>query len=92
MQSIHTIQTVTGPTLAIEMPPAFQGKQVKIVITPMESPNSPARDTGWEETGSPFMEKPELSDEMKKRLAEDPTLQPGHHPRGRRSDRRCNAR
>ena len=36
MQAIHTIQTVTGPTLSIPVPPELQGKKVEVVISPVK--------------------------------------------------------
>lgn len=38
MQSVQSIHAVTGPTLTIAVPAAFEGKQVKVVIEAIESP------------------------------------------------------
>src|SRR5688572_24014906 len=74
MQSISAIHTVTGPTVTIEVPTAYQGKQVKVVVTPIETCDSLADALDELDDESPFMKTPELSEAMKKRLAEDPTF------------------
>ncbi|MBI2805180.1 MAG: hypothetical protein HYX68_09410 [Planctomycetes bacterium] len=69
---METIQTVTGPILAIKMPPAFQGKQVKIVVTPMESTTD--EDEFAKRRREGIMEKPALSPELRQRLLDNPDL------------------
>ena len=44
MQAIHSIQTVTGPTLTIAVPAAFEGKHVKVVVEPVDAPTSTAKE------------------------------------------------
>jgi hypothetical protein len=77
MQSIHSIQTVTGPTLAIEVPPAFQGKQVEVVITAVEAKAQSHDEILAAKLKRLAMEKPPLSPELQKRLTENPDLLTG---------------
>jgi len=55
MNSIRTIHKVTGPTLTIDVPPGFSGKQVEVVIFPLE--------TEW---ASYLLSKPQLTAEDQK--------------------------
>ena len=77
MQTIHTIQTVTGPTLAIEMPPSFQGKQVEVVVTPIDAIPQTPDEILAAKLKRLTMEKPRLSPELQKRLADNPDLLKG---------------
>ena len=75
MNAIQSIQTVTGPTLAVALPPAFHGKRVRIVVTPVEEESNDAAEVDYEaRRRDAIMEKPPLSEELQKRLAENPDL------------------
>lgn len=37
MNAFRTIQNVTGPTLTIDVPRHFTGKQVEVIVVPVET-------------------------------------------------------
>ena len=65
MQAIRTIQQVSGPTLTIEVPVEFAGKQVEVIVLPMES----VTDARYAEFIKP---KPPLTEAEKKAIAQNP--------------------
>ena len=72
MHAIRTIHKVTGPTLTIQIPDAFAGKQVEVVIQPVETPAGtlpPELDPRY----APYiMPKPALTEEQKKEFERNP--------------------
>jgi hypothetical protein len=74
MQAIHSIHTVTGPNIIIDLPPAFQGMQVDVVVTPIEAKQETPEEILARKLKGLIMEKPPLSPELRKRLAENPDL------------------
>jgi hypothetical protein len=61
MNSIRTIHRVTGPTLTIDVPPDLSGKQVEVVIFPLEK-----------ELASYLLPKPALTEEDRKLFQKNP--------------------
>jgi hypothetical protein len=74
MQAIHSIHTVTGPDLTIDLPPSFQGKQVEVVVTPIEQRDETAEEILARKLRGLIMEKPPVSAELRKRLNANPYL------------------
>jgi len=74
MQAIHSIHTVTGPSLTIDLPPSLQGMQVDVVVTPIEVMQETPEEVLARKLKGMIMEKPPLSPELRKRLAENPDL------------------
>lgn len=72
MQAVRTVHKVTGPTLTVAVPAAFVGKQVEVVIQPVETPEGtlPAE---LDPRYSPYiMPKPPLTEEQKKEFEGNP--------------------
>jgi hypothetical protein len=61
MNSIRTIHKVTGPTLTIDVPPDFSGKQVEVLICPLEK-----------DLASYLLAKPPLTEEDQKLFQQNP--------------------
>ena len=75
MDAIHSIQTVTGPTLSISVPADLQGKKVEIVVTPLlEELTESERQ---KRLAALIGEKPKLSPELETQLADNPDLLKG---------------
>ena len=75
METVHTIQTVTGPTLSIAVPPELHGKKVQVVLTPIEEKQEETPEqVRARKIRELTMEKPKLSPELAKQLAENPDL------------------
>lgn len=77
MQTIYTIQTVSGPTLSIPVPAEFNGKQVEIVVTEMEKENELSELAKLARLKGMLGKKPELSPELREQLAANPNLLEG---------------
>src|SRR5262245_51594940 len=71
MNAIRTIQNVTGPTLTVNVPTELCGRQVEVVILPLDAPHPPlaAADSRFSKY---IMPKPSLSEEDKHLLAQNP--------------------
>lgn len=71
MNAVRTIQNVTGPTLTIDVPATFSGKQVEVIVFPLETPEPlpPELDPRYARY---IMPKPPLTEEDKKLFAENP--------------------
>jgi hypothetical protein len=74
METIQSIQTVTGPILAIQMPAAFQAKQVKVVITAVEPSPDASEEARAAKIRALIREKPVVSPELRQRLLDNPDL------------------
>lgn len=72
MEAIHSIQTVTGPTLSIAVPADLQGRQVEVVVTALEIDQTD--DVFQAKLAALIREKPKLSPEWERRLVENPQL------------------
>jgi hypothetical protein len=76
VEAIRTIQTVTGNQLIIEVPASFSGRQVEVIVLPAEEtatkePYAPENDPRYAKY---IMTPPELTEEEKKLLEENPNI------------------
>jgi len=71
MNALRMIQSVTGTSLTIAVPAEFAGKQVEVIVLPVEAgePLPPELDPRY---AGYVMRKPALTEEEKKLLAENP--------------------
>ncbi|MBI3822118.1 MAG: hypothetical protein HY289_05490 [Planctomycetes bacterium] len=77
MQAIHTIETVTGPTLSIAVPVELKGTKVEVVVTPIDDPQESLEQARARKIRELTMEIPKLSPELVKQLAANPNLLEG---------------
>ncbi len=77
MLAIQSIQAVTGPTLTIAVPEAFEGKQVRVVVEPIESPTLTAKEEHEALIREHIMEKPPASLKFAELWRENPNLLKG---------------
>jgi len=73
VQTIHAIHTVCGPILSIAVPPEMEGKQVEVLVTALEIP-SLSDEERQARLRRALAEKPKLSPELARQLAENPDL------------------
>lgn len=72
MGAFRTIHKVTGPTLTVAVPLDFAGKQVEVVIQPVEISETPER-AGIEPRHMPYLlRKPPLTEEDRKLCERNP--------------------
>jgi hypothetical protein len=71
MNAIRTIQHVTGPTLTIAVPADLAGKQVEVIVLPVDNtePLPPELDPRYARF---IMPKPPLTEAQKKELEQNP--------------------
>ncbi len=74
MNAIHTIHMVTGPTLSIAVPAELHGKRVEVIVTALVDEQTNETAAFKAKLAAMTLEKPKLSPEWERRLAEDPTL------------------
>ncbi len=74
MQTIQSIQTVTGPTLTIAVPASFQGKEVKVVVEQIETRELTAEEQRQALIRAHIMPKPTVSAELHARIESNPDL------------------
>src|SRR6266478_6503879 len=73
MEIFRTFQTVAGPQLVVDLPERFQGRTLEVTIVPVEDvegkPIPPEEDPRYARY---IQKRPELTEEQKKLLAENP--------------------